>query len=179
MKKIILITFVFTFAVLINGLSKWLDDETEKIKMINSQHQKEIKKLKKINKINQWLTKKVQPFIDSLPRNEKLSNQALISFFDNNMKKYNFKVEKYLYKEKGTQNLDIAFNIQRDKKQLLESFMALKFEKGYKHFNLLKIRQKNVEGVLKLVQPINTDLDIKDFEENHSDIPPAPGEEIK
>jgi len=155
MKKIAIISVVFVSAILFYILSLWYEGQEKELISINQEYIKDIRTLREIRQINKWLKENIEPFLLSLPKNTSSSNDKLVLFFDHYSKLFNFKVEKYIYEEESTQNLDIAFSLNRDDKKDLQKLMQLKYKSGYIEFKNFKIDDKKITGTLKLVQPVD------------------------
>jgi len=151
--KITIATLGFIFAILLFALSSWFQAEELTVKSINREHLKEIKKLRKISKINSWLDKVVKPSLAATPTDANASDAPIVEFFDEYASDFHFQVEKYIYNDENTHNLNIEFLISRDEKKILEHLMQLKYKKGFLQFNNFQVRDKDIKGELQIVQP--------------------------
>ena len=151
--KIAIATFGFVVAILMFALASWFEIEEIKVKSINRQHLQEIKKLRKISKINSWLDKVVKPSLSATPTDANASDKPIVNFFDEYSYEFNFEVEKYIYNDENTHNLNIKFSISRNEQERLEDLMKLKYKKGFLQFNDFEVKDKLVKGELQIVQP--------------------------
>ena len=155
--KLIAISFGFIFSVLFLALSEWFIQEETKVEQINKQHLEDIQRLKKISKINKWLEAVVKPSLDALPTDIKSSDASLVDFFDTYSHQFNFKVDKYIYKDVNTYNLNIGFIVPRNNKDILESLMKLKYKKGFLRFSNFQLDENKIKGEIQVVQPFYKD----------------------
>jgi len=131
----------------------WYETEQQKLEVINKEHTRDIRTLREIRQINVWLAKEIEPFLQTLPKNTSSSKNQLVLFFDRYSQLFDFKVEKYIYKDDLTQNLDISFTVNRDNKDL-QKLMQLQYKTGYIEFKNFKVDEKKITGILHLVQPM-------------------------
>jgi len=154
MKQTVITSVIFMSSVLFYALSLWYETEHEKLLLINKEHTRDIRTLREIREINKWLEKDIEPFLQALPKDTSSSNDQLVLFFDRYSQLFDFKVEKYIYEDEFTQNLDISFSITRENKKDLRKLMQLKYKGGYIEFKNFKITDKKITGILQLVQPM-------------------------
>lgn len=141
-------------SVLLYALGLWYETQQQKLETINKEHTRDIKTLREIRQINVWLEKDIEPFLRALPKDTSSSKNQLVLFFDRYSQLFDFKVEKYIYEDEFTQNLDIAFSVNRDNNKDLKKLMQLKYKTGYIEFKNFKVDDKKVTGILHLVQPM-------------------------
>lgn len=153
MKKAVIISIVFMCSVLFYTLGLWYETQQQKLEVINKEHTRNIRTLREIRQINLWLEKDIEPFLQVLPKNTSSSKNQLVLFFDQYSQLFDFKVEKYIYKDGFTQNLDISFTVNRDNKDL-KKLIQLKYKTGYIEFKNFKVDDKKITGILHLVQPM-------------------------
>ncbi len=153
MTRIAIITIAFVLSTLLIAVSQWFENETQKVVSINNEHLAEIKRLKKISQINEWLDTVVRPSLESLPKNETLSENSLVVFYDRYAKEMNFKVSKYIYNDTNSHNLDILFEVRRSEKDTLKKLMTLRYESGFLRFKNFEQKADVLNGTLQLVQP--------------------------
>ena len=153
MKKTIIISIIFVSSILLYSLGQWYETQEQKLKVINKEHIRNIKTLREIREINVWLKKDIEPFLQALPKDTSSSKNQLILFFDRYSQLFDFKVEKYIYEDKFTQNLDISFAVNRDNNDL-KKLMQLQYKTGYIEFKNFKVDDKKVTGILHLIQPM-------------------------
>ena len=151
--KIAIATFGFIFAILMFALASWFETEELQVQSINRQHLQEIRKLRKISKINSWLDKVVKPSLSKTPTDANASDGPIVNFFDEYAYEFDFEVDKYIYDDENTHNLNIKFSISRDQQETLENLMKLKYQKGFLQFNNFEVKDKLIKGELKIVQP--------------------------
>ncbi len=153
MIRIAIITTGFIISVLMMAVTHWFEIEQTKVERINQEHLSEIRRLRKIAQINKWLDRVVKPSLAALPKNETLSEASLVAFYDKYANDLNFEVEKYIYSDENSHNMDIKFNVERTDKVSLEKLMNLKYKSGFLRFARFKLEKKAVAGSLQLVQP--------------------------
>jgi len=155
--KLIAISFGFIVSVLMFALSSWFEVEEMKVETINSQHLQEIKRLQKISKINKWLDKVVKPSLAKTPNDANSSDEPIVAFFDQYAPEFHFQVQKYIYVDENTHNLNIEFELLRDEKEALQKLMTLKYKRGFLQFNSFNVKDEKVRGELQIVQPFYGD----------------------
>jgi len=155
--KLVAISMGFVLSVLMIALVSWFETEEQKVEAINQQHLQEIKRLQKISKINKWLDKVVKPSLAKTPSDANRSDEPIVQFFDQYADEFHFQVQKYIYKDENTHNLNIEFELLRDEKKALEKLMTLKYKRGFLQFNHFKVRDEKVLGELQIVQPFYGD----------------------
>jgi len=151
--RIAIATVGFVVAILMFALATWFEQEEIKVQSINRQHLQEIKKLRKISKINGWLDKVVKPSLSATPTDANASDEPIVNFFDEYANEFNFQVDKYIYNDENTHNLNIKFSISRNELEKLEDLMKLKYKKGFLQFNDFQLKEKLIKGELQIVQP--------------------------
>ena len=156
--RLIAISFGFIMSVLMIALVSWFETEEQKVEAINQQHLQEIKRLQKISKINIWLDKVVKPSLAKTPSDANRSDEPIVAFFDQYAPEFHFQVQKYIYEDKNTHNLDIKFELLRDEKEALTKLMTLKYKRGFLQFNNFRVKDEKVLGELQIVQPFYGDI---------------------
>ncbi len=160
MSRIALASLLLTLSVLAYGLGEWFAEETRQIASINQKHLREIEKLKKIAHINKWLQKYVKPSLEHLPQSEENSDKALVAFFDRHAKTFHFTVERFLYTEQDTHNMDISFELMRNERKKLQNLVMLRYPKGFLDFTGFNIDKEKITGTLKVIQPYFKDANV-------------------
>jgi hypothetical protein len=153
MKKIILATLLGVCSILLFSLNGWFRSEITVLQNINQKHIQEMRRLHKIEKINRWLDAVVKPSLQNLPKDAQENDANLVQFFDLYAEDFHFVVEKYLYDDKNSHNLDINFEIPREEKETLLELMKLHFPNGFLRFKSFQILGTKIKGTLQLIQP--------------------------
>lgn len=157
MIKFIIITISFSVSILLLSLNSWFELEKTKIIKITDTNIQNIKKIKKINQINSWLDANVRPDLKEISPSDDKADENLIKYFDKNSKKYNFSIKKYIYADEDVKKFDISYEVNKNNKKHLNSFMHLDYQNGFLEFKKLKINNKNVIGKIQLVQSYKED----------------------
>ncbi|QOY53062.1 hypothetical protein [Candidatus Sulfurimonas baltica] len=150
--KSLIITLSLTLSAMLFNSISWFESEQQKIIQINKEHIRDIRKLKKISQINTWLDDNIKPSIVSLPENDYLAEENLVSFFDSNAKNLNFKVNKYIYDQGVSKHLDVYYEIDRDNKAQLKALIEIQYQKGFIRFKELNVREKIITGEIQILQ---------------------------
>lgn len=158
MIKIVAISLALVLSVLMLALSNWFTQEEAIVSKINQEYKSEIQKLKKIKSINEWLDKIVKPELDKVPLDIENSDEDLVRFFDKNAENFNFKVNKYIYENEKTHNIDITFEILRNDKDRLTEILQLKRNIGFIQFKSFTLKDKKLTGELRIIQPLYGDI---------------------
>lgn len=158
MIKIVAISLALVLSVLMLALSNWFTQEEAIVSKINQEYKSEIQKLKKIKSINEWLDKIVKPELDKVPLDIENSDEDLVRFFDKNAENFNFKVNKYIYENEKTHNIDITFEILRNDKDRLTEILQLRRNIGFIQFKSFTLKDKKLTGELRIIQPLYGDI---------------------
>ncbi len=153
MLKITLIFVNMAISVLLLSLISWFEVKEAEIRSINSKHKRDIQKLKKIPSLNAAIEKYVRPALKIQPKNAQEADLKLIRFFDEYAKKYDFKVDKYMYSDDIAHYLDITYSLQRSEKKNLNNFMKTFFKSGFIQFKEFQAKGETLDGKIQLVQP--------------------------
>ena len=153
MRNIIFITINLVFIVLLLSLIDWFEKEEFKVKSINKQYTENIKKMEKVSQINKWVYDDIFPIIKRKQNASQNSDENLITFFDDNADKYNFIVDKYIYSDSLSKNIDLSYSINIDDKEKLTNFINIKYKSGFLQFRELKMDKKSLSGTLQVIQP--------------------------
>jgi len=153
MIKIILAFVFILFASSLYFFDTWLKEENGHIHKINQKYQDNTRKLKEIIRINKWLEATLKKELKNVPQIAENADMQLIEFFDKYAKKYNFQVQKFIYKDKFGHFLDIKYSLPRANYNKLLAFLQQNYTQGYLILKKLNISQGNVEGELVLMQP--------------------------
>lgn len=155
MIKIVIVSVNFVLSLLMITSIPWFEKETEKIQLINQKQLEDIEKMKKIHQINLWL-KDVNSSVNKADAIDADSADAnLIKFYDLNKKTYNLQIKKFIYEGEGLKSMRVAFGVQRDKLQDLETLFKLNYKEGYLQFRELEIDKKKITGEIELIQPFS------------------------
>ena len=157
MIKTFTITLSIVLVVLMLGSISWFEQEQEKIETINKKHIDDIEKLKKITQINAWLDGIVRSKLKVLSEKEDEAEHHLVSYFDNNVEKYKFKVNRYMYNNNNAKNLDISYSVDRNDTGKLNTLMSILYKDGFLQFKKFGMNDKNIKGEIQLIQPYNGD----------------------
>ena len=156
-RRIVLITLVFTLSLFAYGLSEWFHTEKRKIASINQRHLREIEKLKTISKINEWLQRNMFPYFQNLPETSADIDRELVNFFDRYRQRFHFQVERFIYKDKSTNNLDIAYGFARSDPKIIREFLSLEPTRGFVDYVTFRMDAERITGTLKIIQPFIED----------------------
>lgn len=157
MIKTFTITLTIVLMVLMIDSISWFEYEQEKIETINKKHIEDIEKLKKIKQINVWLDSIVKSKLKILSESEDEAEYHLVSYFDDNAEVYNFKVNRYMYSDNDTKNLNISYSVDRDNTAHLNTLISLLYKDGFLQFKKLEMDKNNIKGEIQLIQPYNGD----------------------
>ena len=157
MIKILTITLTIVLSVLMIASISWFELEQEKVDAINKKHVEDIQKLKKISQINIWLENIVKSKIQTLSAREDEVVSNLVRYFDDNAKAYNFQVNRYMYNDNNTKNIDIKYSVDRNETRHLNGLMSISYDDGFLQFKKFEMDQKHIRGEIQLIQPYNGD----------------------
>ncbi|MBT5934273.1 hypothetical protein [Sulfurimonas sp.] len=160
MRNIIFITINFAILVLLLTLIDWFEIEQLKVEAINRQYKKNIKKMEKVSQINKWINNDIFPIIKTKQNSSQNSDENLITFFDDNVNKYNFIVSRYIYSENISKNIDLSYSLNRGDKDQLANFVNMKFKNGFLEFRELKMDESSLKGTIKVVQQYNGESNV-------------------
>ena len=153
MVKIAFIIMSVVLAIFLYFLNVWFEEEDFQIEKINKKYIEDTRKLKNISKIDSWLHEKVKNNLKELPKDSKTADFKLIKFFDTYAKKYNLKVEKFIYKDDLAHFLKIKYVISRENYNALNKFLKQEYKGGYIMLKNFKIDKSTLSGDLILIQP--------------------------
>jgi len=153
MVKIAFIIMSIVLAIFLYFLNVWFEEEDFQIEKLNKKYIEDTRKLKNISKIDSWLHEKVKNNLKELPKDSKTADFKLIKFFDTYAKKYNLKVEKFIYKDDLAHFLKIKYVISRENYNALNKFLKQEYKGGYIMLKNFKIDKSTLSGNLILIQP--------------------------
>lgn len=155
MKYVIIIAINFILCALFIGLVQWFEKEKESIVAINKKNHQEMMKLQKISKINEKIEQQILQNIQKLPQDFEQSAIKIVKFYDANSQRYNLVVKNYLSSDSNGEKIDFAFKLSRDNIDALNRFIDLEYEGGFLKFSELLMKQKDIMGVIQIIQPHN------------------------
>jgi len=153
MVKIAFIIINIVLAIFLYFSTIWFEEEDFQIEKLNEKYIKNTRKLKNISKIDSWLHENVKKNLKELPKDSKVADLKLIKFFDTYAKKYNLKVQKFIYKDDLAHFLMIKYVISRKSYKVLNKFLKQEYKGGYVLLKNFKIDKSTLSGDLILIQP--------------------------
>jgi len=157
MIKLIIITVSFSFSILLLSLCSWFELEEKEIKKVSNAHFQKIEKIKRINQINSWIDANIKPDLKEVSPSDDKADENLIKYFDKNSKKYNFSIKKYIYTDEDVKKFNISYEVNKNDKKHLDSFMRINYQNGFLEFKKLKIDSENIIGEIQLIQAYKED----------------------
>ena len=116
--------------------------------------------MEKVSQINKWINNDIFPIIKTKQNSSQNSDENLITFFDDNVNKYNFIVSRYIYSENISKNIDLSYSLNRGDKDQLANFVNMKFKNGFLEFRELKMDESSLKGTIKVVQQYNGESNV-------------------
>lgn len=161
MIKIALSAISLVLSVFIYILISWYNMQDADIMRINQNHLQSIRNLDQISQTNIWLKRYIIPTLHDIPKSSNKASLQIISFFDNNYKRYNLKIVKLNIKEKSKKTMLISYKLGLDNLALVKSFMHLKLKSGFIEFNSFKFTPQMLTGEMSLiVQSLSGDKNV-------------------
>jgi len=155
MRNSLIITFALLIFVLSTAFATWLEEQSQKIDALNRKYATDIEKLRTIAQINSFIESEIAPFMVDEQSNSTEMDKKLIYFASENQNRYNLLVEKYIYEDDFAKNIDLSYKIERDKKDLLNDFLSMKYKDGFIQFRELKLNAKELSGIFQVIQPFS------------------------
>jgi len=165
MRDSIIVTSLLLIFVFSTAFANWLEEQSQKIDALNKKYIADIKRFRTIAQINLFLESEVAPFIVDWHNDSIDIEKKMVDFVSENQNRYNLLVEKFIYEDGLTKNIDLSYKIERDKKDLLNDFLATKYKNGFLQFRELKLHANELSGKLQVIQPFSRETHLSQKKE--------------
>ena len=152
MIKILIVSFNFALSVLIVTLIFFFDEDRNKVELMNKECEENIIKLQKIAQINLWISSDITPEYMAKESNFNNTGENFIDFYQENQNNYNLIVDKYIYNDDISKNIDLLFAIDTNNKSKLINFIHLEYKYGFVQFRKFKLDNQGINGQFQLIE---------------------------